>query len=777
MKTKKITIALELLTLTVTGSLLLFSAQTALAGEVLNSIEILGPKGEEGVVLDSVRGETHQQELLFINHGTDTASLKLYLQDAFEKEGQYELNPDRAGKNDLLDWINLESDELTLVPKEQKNLVFSVKVPENAGMGNHFGAILASQRLEDGNDGIVNLDTGIRIKIAVKGESPETRYKIINSQHNSEAGNFSYLGTLVNTGNTDLRGQIHLQNQAYGQAENDAQQIMLKPGEDERISLQTSHTPLGSERITASFNLNNEQKTFVLQEGWNVPLAEILGLLFFGFFLYIITLAAQGCKETTGCPHCRKLHLAATLMLTIFGASIAVGIQEQGKALFTNIFGTDEQTFLTTVKWGTFQDKLAPEGTVTSWSGQLTVANGRMEEIEKLHQESTDRIEINSAQDTISFRNSTGPDNDGLIVLIRTPANQPAILTLQNNLSGEEVKVPLVSTLTKARLIDYQNQQIQIFSEIAPPELIEEIDSRQPTVILPGDSTTENILETENTDQEIMPPIVEVSGTPDATTLLEDLEATPDQEPLVTTLEDQESTAEITVVTDDEAEMTSLLEEIELLTGLIRDLPSSPDVIREYILNSSFISSVTSENNSTTVIGSSRLIRLLKEAPLIIRELTATPDTNFLFLPSDRIKLATQTFSFVERKTTSQEMNEMVFVQKKSTPWTVYFSISDLTAISGNGRISAANVTCNPGEITVVSESEQVANGTQIEAGPERKLTSQGDLVKLFSVTPGSEEDLENKITIFSIRPGISVFIPPETLPGLYRGEITIKAI
>jgi hypothetical protein len=118
-------------------------------------------------------------------------------------------------------------------------------------------------------------------------------------------------------------------------------------------------------------------------------------------------------------------------------------------------------------------------------------------------------------------------------------------------------------------------------------------------------------------------------------------------------------------------------------------------------------------------------------------------------------------------------MNEMIFVQKKNTPWTVYFSISDLTSLSGGSQISASNVTFTLGEISFVDAGDGTAS---IEAGPERKLTSQGDLVKVFSVTPATTET-ETVPAIFSVKPRLSVFIPPETLPGLYRGEITFKAI
>lgn len=122
-------------------------------------------------------------------------------------------------------------------------------------------------------------------------------------------------------------------------------------------------------------------------------------------------------------------------------------------------------------------------------------------------------------------------------------------------------------------------------------------------------------------------------------------------------------------------------------------------------------------------------------------------------------------------------MNEMIFVQKRTTPWTVYFSITDLSALSGNGSISASNITFTPGTVNIVSKSDSPAI---IEAGPERKLTGRGDLAKLFTVTPETSDEsdeTENNLTIFSVKPRLNIFIPPQTLPGLYRGEITFKAI
>lgn len=792
----KSTTKYRLLTALLTMAILL--PQSVLAASILNGIEIHGREGTENIAFTARPGTELPGELTIRNSGRETAELKLYLHRAEINGQNFELLEQRTEHNDLINWISLGTEKIVLEAGAEKNVTFKIKIPENAAMGKHAGAIMASQRLDDGRGGIINLDTGIRIQATITGQPHQTAYKLINSRQQEENGKLVYKTTLVNKGNTILKGEAKLGNLTHGPAQTDKQDIRLQPGEEQKITLQTSRTPIGNEHIVGQLSINGELQTFVLKNEFRLPISELMGLLLFCSFIWLIRLSAADCKKSLNCPNCRKTHLAILLTITFFSAGVINGIQTQGKSLQTNIFGQDEQAYLTTIKWGNFTNFSTKDETVTAWRGQLSIKNGHFDEIEKLHNEISDSIQVNTTQDSINFQNYTGPDNDGIIVLVRAPSGQDMVLQMRNSLSGEEIQIPLSTTLKKARTINYKNRQIQITSEVAPLDLVEQVDQPTETAVITTDA--ENTAETTD-DTETLPPIFEFASTLDNTILITDLESSSDEETIMETdlLTDLEATDELetieTETTEEESsesatseitesetetaapDLQQLMEEIKLLTGLIRELPASPDVISEYILNSDFISSITSDSSSTTIVGSSRLIRMLVETPLIIKEITATPDTNFLFLSNDRLKLGSQNFSFSERKSSSQEMNEMIFVQKRTTPWTVYFSITDLSALSGNGSISASNITFTPGTVNIVSKSDSPAI---IEAGPERKLTGRGDLAKLFTVTPETSDEsdeTENNLTIFSVKPRLNIFIPPQTLPGLYRGEITFKAI
>lgn len=738
-------------------------APITIAAGITNGINIQAGQGQEQIILEGKPSDIFLENLLIQNTGNQKTTLRLYLQDAIEENSQFALKTTKADQADMTDWISLNSRELALEAGETKSIPISIKFPENAGIGKHFAAIMASQRIVNSEGNVINLDTGIRVHATVIGATALSKYKLLNSRQETVDGKFIYQTTVINTGNTDLKGEISLANQATSAIPGDKTSIILSPGEDQSITLQTSKSSLGSEHIVATFNLNNDLKTFVLSSGFIFPLSETLLLLFLGLGLTVIMVSRK--KLSAG-----KVNLLVFLLIAVVTTGLVVGQTTIAHFLQTNIFGPDEEAYLTTIKWGSFQDELVPEGTTTNWSGRLSISDGQIFLVEKLHNEQTDQIEINATRDSVNFRNTTGSDNDGIIVLIKTPANSPAVLVYHNNLTGEEIKVPLKNTFNSARYIQYKQQQVEIKSEPAP-DLIE--------LISPAGIVETPLAEVGETQTPIQ-PIIEIESTPDNTIIIEDLEATGNQSLLAdeTILSDEEATPQAGTETTEEdiiidlqatLDQARLMEEIKLLGELIKDLPSSPDVISEYIFNSSFISSVTSDINSTSIIGSSKLIRLLKDTPLIIKEITSTPDTNFLFLPNDTIKLGTQSFSFNERKLSSQELNEIVFVQKKTIPWTVYFSISNLTSISGGDTISSTNITFTPGDVEVVSQSGETP---LIEPGNERKMTNQGDLIKLFSVTPQDGSQV-----IFSMKPRISVFVPPNTLPGLYRAEITFKAI
>lgn len=691
----------------------------ASAKEYVNVNEIEIQAGNQDVLeITGSRGDTFEQKLTLTNHSQNAKTISLSASD--------DENNDTMS---LTSWIKLKDKTLILPPHSTSETIVNITFPEHAGIGTHHGAILTSHAYQNNGENIINIENGIKIKAEVLGIA-KSKVKIINNRIDTENTQHSFKTTLVNSGNTNLKGTVTITNQASPYRQ-DSKEINLRPGEDSQIRLSIEKENFGPERILAEFDINNSTQTFLLKENFAFP-KEIPIILVIIALIFSIGLIAHN-KKTLA-----VLIMACTITSII--GQLSVGFK---LPLLTNVLANGETAYLTTIKWGSFNQKPLPKWVRTNWVGRFTTENGDIYLIEKLHNEKSDQISINTSKDTLNFKNVTGPDNDGVIILVRNTNNQGGNLTFHNNLTGEEITINLSDTINSPKYFNYKQQQIEIKSEIAP-DIIKTIQPNG-SIEIPINEFWEDIGQ--------LPIITEIESTADL--LLSSLESTADQSPLV----EIESTYD----------QQKLQDEISLLKEIIEENPSSPDTLSEIVLNSNYIEDIVSENDLTTVKGSSKLINKMKNTPLTIQEIAASPDINFVFVPNEKIKLTPQTFSFKETKTSSQELDEIVFVQKKGKPWNIYMSISDFYSVSGNHTISAGNVTISPGEINLINQTGKLP---LLESGKEKKMKSKKDEITVVSIIP-----LEKGEATFSIKPRISITIPPNTPPGLYKAEITIRSL
>lgn len=684
----------------------------------VNEIEIQSEAREDIIQINGLRSETFERKILLINHSDSTKNISLSI-----------LDDNKKLSSPLSSWIKLKDKNLDLAPHSTTETTFTISYPELAGVGTHYGTLLTSHVYDTDTQNRINIENGIKIKAQVLGEK-HPKFKIINNRLEEETSQHIFKTTLVNSGNTNLSGKITVTNQASPNQEN-SQEINLFPGEDRQISLTLKKETFGPERIIASFDINNSAQTFVLKDDFTFPTEIPISLAIIAILISIELFFNK------------KKVLAALIIACSLTTILGYSSDAFKTPILANVLANGETAYLTTIKWGTFNQTPLPEWVKTNWVGRFTTENGDMYLIEKLHNEKSDQISINSTKDTLNFKNVTGPDNDGVIILVRNTNNRGGNLTLHNNLTGEEINIDLADTLKSPKYFNYKQQLIEVKSEVAP-DIIKTIQPNG-SIEIPLNKFWE--------ETSALPIITEIESTADQ--LITDLESTAEQTPLV----EIESTYD----------QQKLQDEISLLKEIIEETPSSPDILSEVILNSIYVEEIVSENDLTKVKGSSKLINKLKDTPLTIQEITASPDINFVFVPNEKIKLTPQTFSFSETKTSSQELDEIVFVQKKGKPWNIYMSISDFYSVSGNHTIPAGNVTVSPGDINMISQSGKLP---LLEGGKEKKIKSKKDEVTLVSIIP-----LEKGETTFSIKPRISVSIPPNTPPGLYKAEITIRSL
>jgi hypothetical protein len=721
----------------------------------LGNVDIRLVDGSETIQISGLPGDSFEKQISLKNYSTRPAALVLSTTDANLIKGKFTLAEPSDGFSDSSEWINLSQKNLVLNPGESKTVNINIEFPVNAGVGKHFAGIMASQKTADPSGNLINLETGIRVYANVTGRE-NGKFKLINPRVLENKDSIAYSVTVLNSGNTNLLGFASLTNQAVDASNNDTNKVLLKPGEDQKINLTIPKTSFGPQRIVSNINIGNSLKTFVLSDKFNIPpeFWIIFGVLMLA--LTWITVMRRKNKQPVSGQKFREI--TTFLIIVMVSLVITLNLNNFPFALTqADSLGTgSESAYLVTVKWGNLTSQTLPEWVRTNWDGYLKLNDGQIFVVETLHNEPSDHFSLNNTGDILSFQNDTGPDNDGVIILVKpSPTNSNPVLTVHNILTGEEIPVLLADTVETPRIINYKQHQIKISAEPAPALITLKTGPEDVTV------ATSDL----GKPVDLSPLVTEIQSSPDNSGLIVDLEATPEETVVFPSTESP--TAEPAAMPADNS--AQIEQEINLLKNLITEIPASPDVVSQYVLNSNYVEEVSSENNTTTIVSSPILIDTLKDTPLTIQELTSTPDLNYIFLPNEKVKLTSQSFSFTEQKISSQELNEIVFVQRKNVPWTAYLSITNLVSVSGNGLIPAENITVNPGKIYV---SNQTGSPATIEAGMERKLLNQGDQIVLTTITPNGDGE-----TTFSIRPKISVMVHPNTPPGLYRGTISIKVI
>lgn len=702
----------------------------------LGDLDFRLSSGKDQIAINALPGDQYNTELRLANFSDQKLTIKLYASEADYKQNSFIPLPAKDGISDSSKWINLASKEIELSPKETKLLSVNINVPEQAGVGVHYSAIMAKYQHLDNNQNLINIEKGIRVITNIEGKAIN-KYQIINPQVTHSERFSTYSATVYNSGNANLRGTINLTNQNSETSYNKQNtEIFLTPGATKKIDLSVEKPIFGSDTLSAQFNLANTTKTFILNEGFYIPNALIL-MAAIGLIGLIIGFSSK--------KHLRRI--LAFISITAITAIVVLIIPFLNeKLLKADVLNTVPQTgYLTTIKWGNFDSKKNSNETIL-WNGAFKASSGKMAIVEKLHNENRDHLYLNSLQNTLNFDNVTGKDNDGVILFIKPDNNDPAPhLIYSNDFSKEEIFIDLKSNIDQVQYIDFKNSQIEIKTEIAGTSIN----------LKTGDQ--EINLDTINFGQNIELPIIEIESTADNAESIVDEESTSD------------SNEQIYPTAETRGVSQQLQEEISLLREIIEDIPASPEVLSEYILNSNYVEEVISENNSTRVTADPLLIEKLKDTPITIQEIAATPELNFIFIPNEPIELVPQQFSFDQSRTTSQEIGEIVFVQNKLSSWNTYFSISDFVSVAGRGQIPASNVSIAPGNIKLINQNGEEAF---IESGSARRLSGSDDQATLVTVTPQGEGE-----TIFSMKPQLSVEIPANTPPGLYRAEISIKVL
>lgn len=728
----KLKIKIGLLVLT---ALLPITSQALTKPVNLGTIDIRLTNNQEEINLNVEAGKNYLQEIQISNFSNEKVSLDLFSRDAQNDPKNYLIKENTDKTSYLNKWIKLPTKKLTLESGESKIVSVNITIPELAPIGEQAGAIMISQKISSAQENLI-IEKGLRVKLKVLGQAISS-YKNIYTKTTSSEDSIEIQRMIVNNGNTIIDGNINIKtlNDKSEVVSNNSKKIFILPGEDSIVELATPKPDLGLYRTVLEENINNQTKTSVIEEALYFPSEAGAILIFIGYIALALIIKTKNLNPNNN-SQLKLIGFFLILTLLSFNLNKDQSILDQIKSDLLN--STPETGYLTTIKWGNNQTTGK-----TSWKGKIKLNNSRLIITERLHQEKFDKFYLNPSEDTLLYENTTGPDNDGIVLFIK-PENtaDEVYLNYSNSFTKEDFKIPITRTINKPYSINYKGQTVKIQTIIAPETITYKKADKEISI-----QTKDFLKQT--------PIIVEQQSTTEILAITEGM-----------------STPEIKTEIETSAEETpnniDLQNELSLLREVISDIPSTAEMISEYILNSDYVEEVISENNTSTIKTDPSLISVLKETPLTIEEITQTPELNFVFLPNEKIKLSPQIFSFERENSTTQDFGEILFSQNRTSSWNAYMSVSDFTSISGRGTISASNVTIDPGIAEVISDQ----NTALIEEGKPHQLSSQSDQAVLVFVEPK-----DNNQNLFVLKPKITLKIPPKTPPGLYRGEITIRII
>lgn len=119
-------------------------------------------------------GAVQDEGVLLVNNTEEQKTLQVYAVDLMVSSGgAFACRQMAEPKKGVGNWIELGKDEVTLDSGTSEIVPFTIRVPENASVGEHNGCIVIQEKKEEveGQTGMVlSFRTGLRVAITVPGE-------------------------------------------------------------------------------------------------------------------------------------------------------------------------------------------------------------------------------------------------------------------------------------------------------------------------------------------------------------------------------------------------------------------------------------------------------------------------------------------------------------------------------------------------------------------------------------------------------------------------------
>ncbi|HLG25949.1 MAG TPA: hypothetical protein VI588_04175 [Candidatus Gracilibacteria bacterium] len=668
-------------------------------------------------------GSRKQQQIQISNFSPETKNLTVYAADTDTNEGEtFFAKSVEQNSEDISGWIDLPANRLILDPGESKILSVNFRLPENAGVGLHTGAIIVRENKtqSEGPLKTVAIEKGVRVYLNVTGPAiTQSRVSGISASSAFNAQSFSIETT--NTGTTDIRSAyaFELRDLSGNTAVQTQGETLTKPATAETLTLTTEAPKFG---LYQAYISNGSETTFI-GSTMSVPVWALFLIAGFSLAAGMMRAPKRARRATPSFAETAdrilstfrqslsslELRRSAAYfgMLTVAAIStLAISEFDPDLAKSQLLTTGPAASYELTVKWGNFRNMTLPEYYRKQWHGRVFFPNAKVTTMKLLHFERNDEGEIVGDNTALRFNALTGPDNDGLVLHVVPTDNEIPVVRYEN-FDNDETYEFLITDYLGAQGV-YPDG---LFSTSFKTDLGEEEQHR-------------------------------IQALEDA-------------------MEELGATAEV------EATPPPVAQIPELENLFIEDLPATPEVLTDFVLTSDYVEEIVRQNSTARVETDSILIEALEATPEVLQEIAATPDLNFVFIPSETINFPPQAFSFDEQMTAEQDLGTLIFVQNKETPWNTYISTTDFSLLSGGSVIPASAITIIPGEAVLLTN-----DGAKIETGGTEIFQNEQDKNSLVSVDSGAGDN-----EIFAMRPKLEVRIPAGTPAGTYQGSLTITSL
>lgn len=665
-------------------------------------------------------GEQVQRHIRVSNFGKEEKNLNLYTADTYKNEGKEFFIKSSAEKSpDMAGWIELPAKNLTLQPGESTIVSVHFTIPKNAGVGLHTGAIIVRENAE------MAMQKGIRLYVNVTG-SMITDFAIQNGALTEKINNIEVQMNTANLGTTDYKTSYtaelrSLSGDVFSSA---ASSTLLKPNDSVTESINLTKPLFGWYQVYISSGSHSSLVKTIFFIPWWLAVLTISML---------ILTAAIIEKKSLRIPKFQQLQPNFYALLNEVLKSFRTLELQKSAAYFTlltlvavttmHIANVDtkeiksqilqpqsapHESYEVTIKWGNVRGLILPENYRKNWEGRISFENAHITIMDLLHFEKEDNAEIKQEGKTIDFKVTTGPDNDGIVLKIDPVGTDIPRIIYEDFTKGTQREFKITDFLNTAGVFPDSVFAIYIKTEIKS-------DYTSPESLPEGEATSE----IEATNEVNTPP-------PPPSTIP------------------------------------------HLQNLFVQDLPPTPEVLAHFILDSDYVKDTVTEQTTKKMHVDKILREALQATPEVLAEIGASPDVNFIFIPTEKINFPPQEFSFQENKVSVQNLGTLIFVQNKETPWNTYVEATDLVSLSGKGTIPASSLTLIPGDAT----SLQGDNGAEIHPGDRRTFSGALDKAVLVNVDPA-----KNSQQMFTMNPILQISVPSGTLAGRYRGTLTITTL